>query len=238
MPITSSWTDTINAAGNALSYFAGQCTRFVAETLSWVPAGLGNAGEWLSNAQAKGYSVGRDPVVGSVAVWGVQPGMPYGHVAVVKSLDPGGTITVAEENWLGAGVADTRAGVNPSGISGFIYAPGGGSVQPLNWGPGNLIPGNPPSVQDIIGAILNPVGAAAGAGEQAGQQAAQQGALGVAAVGAGISHLGDSFAQIPTTIGHGLADALANAETDVGVWMRRQAAAFFVAALVLLVLFL
>lgn len=46
-----------------------------------------------------------------------------------------------------------------------------------------------------------------------------------------------AIAGIPTTIGHGLADFFVVAEQDIAEWLKRQSVAFFVAAIVLLVLF-
>ena len=57
----------------------------------------------------------------------------------------------------------------------------------------------------------------------------------IAAVGATIA---DSVASIPTQIGHGLADFFVVTEQDIAEWFKRQSVAFFVAAVVLLVLFL
>lgn len=64
----------------------------------------------------------------------------------------------------------------------------------------------------------------------------------LAAAGQGASGLSipdplGGIAGIPTAIGHGLADAIGAGVTDVGVFFRRQAVAFFVAAVVLFVLF-
>lgn len=52
-----------------------------------------------------------------------------------------------------------------------------------------------------------------------------------------VGDIGGAIAGIPTSIGHGLADAIGAGVTDVGIFFRRQAVAFFVAAVVLYVLF-
>lgn len=52
-----------------------------------------------------------------------------------------------------------------------------------------------------------------------------------------VGDVAGAVAGIPTTIGHGLADAIGAGVTDVGVFFRRQAVALFVAAVVLFVLF-
>ena len=124
--------DAINAVGNALSYTVGNCTRWVAEQASWIPAGLGNANQWLTNAQARGLptaAANSVPPVGSVAVWG---GGAFGHVAQVVSIIPGG-FQVSEENWLGNGLTDIRnvTGSGLHNLQGFILPPGGVSGIPV-----------------------------------------------------------------------------------------------------------
>lgn len=124
--IISEGNDLLNAAGAALSYTIGNCTRWVAEQLPWIPSGLGNANQWLGNAQAKGLQVlppTSAPPVGSVAVWNTGP---FGHVAEVVGQVQGG-FQVSEENWLGTGVTDIRnvTGSGLSGLEGFILPPGG-----------------------------------------------------------------------------------------------------------------
>jgi surface antigen len=119
--------DAVTAAGAALTYAAGNCTRWVAEQLTWIPAGMGNAAQWLGNAQAKGLpTIGPTsaPPIGSVAVWGAGSGMPVGHVAEVVGLIPGG-FQVSEENFLGLGRTDIRNVPGLGGVAGFILPPGG-----------------------------------------------------------------------------------------------------------------
>lgn len=130
--IVSSGTDFLNAAGAALKYTWGNCTRWVAENLSWIPAGLGDARDWLPNAQAKGLpTIGptSSPPVGSVAVWSSGT---FGHVAEVVGTIPGG-FQVSEENWLGLGKTDVRnvTGSALNGLEGFILPPGGISNVPV-----------------------------------------------------------------------------------------------------------
>ena len=130
--IVSQGTDLLNAAGAALSYTWGNCTRWVAEQLSWIPSGLGNANQWLTSAQARGLpTIGPTsaPPIGSVAVWNTGA---FGHVAEVVGQIPGG-FQVSEENWLGTGVTDVRnvTGSALSGLQGFILPPGGLSNLPV-----------------------------------------------------------------------------------------------------------
>jgi hypothetical protein len=154
MAITDVIRDTINATGAALTYAVGQCTRFVAETLSWVPGGLGNAFQWFGNAQAKGLPTmgpSSSPPVGSVAVWGRSMSMPFGHVAEVIAQVPGG-FQVREENFQGLGLIDTRTvtGGALGGLEGFILPPLGAAAGALGsgdpFGIGSAISGLPGQV--------------------------------------------------------------------------------------------
>ena len=117
--------DVINAVGAALSYTWGNCTRWVAEQLPWIPAGLGNANQWLDRAKGMGLPTlpaGAAPPIGSVAVFNTGA---FGHVAEVIGQIPGG-FQVSEENWLGLGRTDIRDVTGPalSGLQGFILPPG------------------------------------------------------------------------------------------------------------------
>lgn len=116
-------------AGTFRSYFLGQCTAYVAQLLSWVPAGWGNAYQWLVNAESQGYQTTTnlaDVVPGSIAVY--QSSLPGsggdGHVAVVTSVNPGaGTFGVTEENFTGGpGVVDQRTS-STQYLEGFILPP-------------------------------------------------------------------------------------------------------------------
>ncbi|MFL6112306.1 MAG: CHAP domain-containing protein [Catenulispora sp.] len=123
-PVTGTITDDLN---QAWAYTVANCTRFVAGALSWIPAGLGDARDWLRNAAAKGLpTIGPtvSPPPGSVAVWGTGA---FGHVAEVVGIIPGG-FQVAEENFRGLGVTDVRnvTGTALNGLEGFIL-PGRGA---------------------------------------------------------------------------------------------------------------
>jgi hypothetical protein len=130
--IVTTGNDLLGAAGAALTYTIGNCTRWVAEQLSWIPGGLGNANQWLSGAQARGLpTIGPTsaPPIGSVAVWGTGQ---FGHVAEVVGQIPGG-FQVSEENFVGRGVTDIRnvTGSGLSGLEGFILPPGGIAGLPV-----------------------------------------------------------------------------------------------------------
>lgn len=53
----------------------------------------------------------------------------------------------------------------------------------------------------------------------------------------GLGGVSAAIAGIPTQVGHGLADFFTVAESDIAEWFKRQSVAFFVAVVVLLVLF-
>lgn len=109
---------------NELSYAFGNCTYFVAKTLPWIPGGLGDAYQWLSNARAKGLQTSTTPVVGSVVVYGQGNGYSnFGHVAVVRALNGDGTFQVSEMNFVGFNQTDTRKSTMKD-VAGFILPPG------------------------------------------------------------------------------------------------------------------
>lgn len=88
---------------------------------------LGNAADWLTGWQVKGWPTGTTPQVGAIAWWGANAGVgPNGHVAVVSAINSDGTITVQEYNWTPY-TYDTRtiAGTAPTG---YLYVPVGGST--------------------------------------------------------------------------------------------------------------
>jgi surface antigen len=105
-------------AGSWPNHFAfGYCTWYVA-TRRYVPW-FGNAIEWWPNARAYGYPEGQRPEVGAIMVEDLTA---YGHVAYVTAVYPNGSWTVAEMNYYGWDVVDTRTlrpGQDP--VVGFIY---------------------------------------------------------------------------------------------------------------------
>ena len=80
------------------------CTSYVAWALTanrqrtdWFIPGAMNAWNWPHVARLAGLVVDRRPAVGAVAVW-PRLGAPFGHVAYVFGVDPGGRVDVAEYN--------------------------------------------------------------------------------------------------------------------------------------------
>lgn len=110
------------------SYTPGQCTWYVSGQNSWIPPGLGNAAQWLSNASAKGLRTGKSPQAGAVAVF--EPGTPGlnvsvdGHVADVISVN-GDSITVRDMNWDYKPFVVSTHTLAASDVAGYIYPPGG-----------------------------------------------------------------------------------------------------------------
>jgi len=95
----------------------GYCTYYVAgkRTVTW----SGNAGTWLSGAQAAGMETGKTPQPGAIMV--TSEGGKVGHVAYVEKVD-GNKITVSEMNYKGYGIVSTRTiASNLRVIKGFIY---------------------------------------------------------------------------------------------------------------------
>jgi N-acetylmuramoyl-L-alanine amidase len=97
----------------------GWCTYYVAtkRNVTW----SGDAGYWYANASAQGYPVGPTPKVGAIMVtwesWA-------GHVAYVEAVNPDGSWTVSEMNWVAFDVIDERT-IKPGQLGqklvGFIY---------------------------------------------------------------------------------------------------------------------
>ena len=119
----------LDAINNASSYVWGQCTFYAAQVASWVPAGLGNAGEWLGNAQRKGLATSSTPVAGSVVVYGAGGGYSsFGHVAVVTGVHSDGTFDVSEMNYKGINVISQRVS-DMRDVLGFILPPLGAQLK-------------------------------------------------------------------------------------------------------------
>lgn len=78
-------------------YPVGQCTWGVKELAPWAHTYWGNATDWATNAAADGFTVGRLPVVGAIAVW-TDPYGGYGHVAYVTAVWSETSIEVLEAN--------------------------------------------------------------------------------------------------------------------------------------------
>lgn len=76
---------------NGNTYFKGYCTWYAKERRPDLPNMLGNGGQWVANAAARGIATGNTPRVGAVAE-------TSGHVAYVEAVNADGTITISEMN--------------------------------------------------------------------------------------------------------------------------------------------
>ena len=84
------------------TYYRGYCTWYAKERRPDLPNQLGNGGQWVAAASARGYATGTTPRAGAIAE------MP-GHVAYVESVNGDGTIVISEMNGpAGFGVVGTR----------------------------------------------------------------------------------------------------------------------------------
>jgi len=99
------------------SHYNRECTSFAAWRLASrngfnIPF-HGNAVDWKTLAQARGYSINNTPAVGAIA-W-----FSYGHVAWVEAVN-GSQVTIEEYNYPGGGSYNERT-LAASGVSYFIH---------------------------------------------------------------------------------------------------------------------
>lgn len=113
-----------------LNYFYRECVDFVAWRLNrdagstsapfkydWsylTPSG-GNAYQWKSAWENHGWATGTTPKVGSVAWFGY-------HVAYVKSVNKGGTVTIEEYNHASDHIYGQRT-IPATDVTTYLYAP-------------------------------------------------------------------------------------------------------------------
>ncbi|HEU0028930.1 MAG TPA: CHAP domain-containing protein, partial [Ktedonobacterales bacterium] len=108
------------------SYPWGQCTWGAAELARDNVDHMGDAEDWLANAQARGLPTSLIPRVGATVVFqpGVQGAGALGHVAHVIAVYAGGSFLIEEMNFYGDGggygVWSTRVAHTGWGVS-FIY---------------------------------------------------------------------------------------------------------------------
>lgn len=101
-----------SSAGN--TYYYGYCTWYAKERRPDLPNMLGNGGQWVANAAARGYATGTTPRAGAIAEMA-------GHVAYVEAVNGDGTLVISEMNGpAGFGVVGTRT-VSASQYRGYIY---------------------------------------------------------------------------------------------------------------------
>ncbi|MBO1198760.1 CHAP domain-containing protein [Staphylococcus simiae] len=104
---TQHYNKSVTNSGNLYAY--GNCTYYAfdrrAELGRSIGSLWGNANNWSYAAANAGFKVNRTPEVG--AIFQTTAG-PYGHVGVVESVNPNGSITVSEMNYAGFNVKSTR----------------------------------------------------------------------------------------------------------------------------------
>ena len=95
------------------SYAWGNCTWYVYNQKPNIGSFWGNAGSWISSAQAAGFATGAAPVAGAI---GAQPG----HVVYVESVN-GDMVSISEMNYAG-GVGVVHYRTVPASTFYYIYA--------------------------------------------------------------------------------------------------------------------
>ncbi len=99
--------------------YPGQCTWYVNYKRPGLPNGMGNGGQYLSNARAKGLSTGSVARPGSLIV--TTENAYYGHVAYVESVS-GNNVTITEMNYAGPYIVTRRTlSANDPVIKGYVY---------------------------------------------------------------------------------------------------------------------
>ena len=118
----SSNTATFSSAGNRYDY--GYCTWYAYNRRAALgkPIGSfwGDATSWASGARADGFLVNTTPSVGAVMQDSYRTGY-WGHVAVVESMNPDGSITVSEMNYSHWGPPSTSRTLSASEASSYNY---------------------------------------------------------------------------------------------------------------------
>ena len=105
--VSGAYTARMRAtAGNA--YALGNCTWYAFERRKELgrPIGSfwGNGADWARSGAAAGATVNKTPAPGAI----MQNGGGYGHVAIVETVNPDGSIVVSEMNYAGFNVVSNR----------------------------------------------------------------------------------------------------------------------------------
>lgn len=103
-------------------YYYRNCTSYVAwrvaSTGKDMYRQMGNGGQWVNSARAKGIPTGNSPRVGAAAVFSIGY---YGHVAYVEEvLDGGSKIRISEYNFVQDGIYSERI-MSASIPTGYVY---------------------------------------------------------------------------------------------------------------------
>ncbi|WP_403425172.1 CHAP domain-containing protein, partial [Staphylococcus aureus] len=112
VPVAHNYNKSVANRGNLYAY--GNCTYYAFDRRAQLGRSIGslwgNANNWNYAAKVAGFKVDKTPEVG--AIFQTAAG-PYGHVGVVESVNPNGTITVSEMNYAGFNVKSSRTILNP-----------------------------------------------------------------------------------------------------------------------------
>jgi len=119
------------------TYFFGECTYYVALSLSWVRGGWGNAGDWCASAARDGLQETSIPTEGAVVVYAAGDGYSnFGHCGIVRQVGVGDQFLVSEMNYVAWNYVDERWSTSfdvacfilPPGVApGATGGPGGGA---------------------------------------------------------------------------------------------------------------
>jgi surface antigen len=101
--------------------YPGQCTWYANYKRPDLPNGMGNGGQYVASARAKGLPTGTTPRAGALV--STREAAFYGHVAYVESVNWGnGTMTISEMNYVGPYVVSRRTiPISSSVIIGYVY---------------------------------------------------------------------------------------------------------------------
>lgn len=116
---TSGYEVVTTMRGGYNGGYPGQCTWYVNYKRPGLPNGMGNGGQYLANARAKGLSTGSVARSGSLIV--TTENAYYGHVAYVESVN-GSKVTITEMNYAGPYIVTRRTlSVDDPVIKGYVY---------------------------------------------------------------------------------------------------------------------
>lgn len=116
---TSGYEVVTTMRGGYNGGYPGQCTWYVNYKRPGLPNGMGNGGQYLANARAKGMSTGSVARPGSLIV--TTENAYYGHVAYVESVS-GSSVTITEMNYAGPYIVTRRTlSANDPVIKGYVY---------------------------------------------------------------------------------------------------------------------
>lgn len=106
------------------SYIFGECTYGACLLAPWIPEGLGDAGDWATDAVAAGLNVTNIPTVSSVVSYARGDGYSsFGHCGFVLDTYSDGSFLVREMNYVAWDQYDDRVS-STYDVAGFILAPG------------------------------------------------------------------------------------------------------------------